>query len=418
MTHRTISLSQVDADALEVALRIRRHGGESFLVGGAVRDLLLGRRVGDYDIASNLEPLQVAKLFPFSVPTGIAHGTVTVWLNAKGEGHGYEVTTYRGDVGYSDGRRPDRVEFKQTIEEDLARRDFTINAIAAQPQTGVLVDPYAGLIDLEQRLLRAVRDPLERFGEDGLRPMRAVRFAAQLGFAVEPLTFAAIAPSLPVTERVSVERLRDELMKLLGAPKPSVGLTLMRASGLMRVVLPELIHPTPVWDELLSSVDAATQPHVRLAALLHAAGADTAEHVMRRLKFSNNERERLCHLLRESDCAYVPEWSDGEVRRFIARVGPEHLDAWLELRAARAGHGDVAALRARLTAVMGQAGALSVKELAVDGADVMRVLGVGPSRAVKDTLDGLLRLVQDTPSRNNRAELLAELERMKVSHDR
>ena len=426
-------------------------GGEAFVVGGAVRDLLRGKTPGDFDLATNLAPAEVQKRFPFSVPTGIDHGTVTVWLNARGEGPGMEITTYRGEGGYSDGRHPDRIFFVSRIEDDLARRDFTINAIALSPLDGRLVDPFGGQLDLQARVLRAVGDPLVRFREDGLRSMRAVRFAATLEFVIEPLTFAAIAQTLDVTARVAAERLRDELLKMLTAPKPSQGFALMRDSGLLKLVLPELLegvgmtqnhhHAYSVYDHVMACVDAAEGRTARLGALFHDiakprtrapkesapgefsfykhehVGADLTDEVMRRLRFSNEERDKVTGLVRNHMFWYDASWSPGTVRRFVRRVGEQNLqDLYALRRADIAGRGrsedpqsELAALETRVDAVLAESRAMKITDLAIDGEDVMRLSGRGPGRYVRDALEALLERVLEDPSLNAREALLAAL---------
>src|SRR3954451_9207303 len=203
-------------DVLALCRRLREAGHQAHLVGGGVRDLLLGRGPADFDVATSAHPDEVMRLFGqrYAIPTGLQHGTVTVLAS---EERPVEVTTYRGEGEYLDGRRPSSVHFGATLEEDLARRDFTMNAIAYDPIDDVLADPFAGRADLAARLVRAVGDPVARFREDGLRPMRAVRQAAQLGFTIDPPTAAAIPAALDSFRKVSAERIRDELCKLLAS---------------------------------------------------------------------------------------------------------------------------------------------------------------------------------------------------------
>ena len=211
-------------------------GKACFLVGGAVRDYLLGREVSDFDAASDALPDEVARLYKRVIPTGIKHGTVTVLF----KGLEIEVTTFRTESGYADGRHPDKVLFASSIEEDLSRRDFTINAMAFDLADKSLLDPHGGRADLAARLVRAVGDPLERFREDGLRPLRALRFAAQLGFEIEAATLDAIGPSINRFRLVSNERVREELQKMLLAEQPSRGLRLLEMTGLLAEISPEL----------------------------------------------------------------------------------------------------------------------------------------------------------------------------------
>ena len=227
----------IPTEVVELCHRLRQDGFEAYLVGGGVRDLLLGRQVHDWDVATSALPGDVQRLFRRTIPVGIQHGTVAVVL-PLGQ---VEVTTYRGEGAYSDGRHPDSVSFVRTLDEDLQRRDLTINAMALDPIERRVVDPMGGERDLMRRVVRAVGQPRERFAEDGLRTMRAIRFAAVLQFAMDPATQEAISLTLDAFRKVSRERVRDELLKILDARLPSVGLELMRETGLLEQVLPELL---------------------------------------------------------------------------------------------------------------------------------------------------------------------------------
>jgi tRNA nucleotidyltransferase (CCA-adding enzyme) len=213
----------VNKNAFRVCKCLNDSGYEAWLVGGAVRDSIMGKEAHDWDIATNAKPEEVVRLFSKVIETGIKHGTVTVMMN----GEGFEVTTYRGEGTYSDGRRPDDVQFLNTIEEDLARRDFTINAIAYDPIACVFRDPFLGRNDIDRCLIRAVGNPHKRFAEDGLRVLRAARFAATLRFEIELETYQAINPSLRSYTKVSAERIRDEWLKIMSAREPSVAFKIM-----------------------------------------------------------------------------------------------------------------------------------------------------------------------------------------------
>jgi tRNA nucleotidyltransferase (CCA-adding enzyme) len=396
-----------------------------------------------------------------TIPTGEKHGTVTVLVDrpsaAPGEARDpVEVTTYRGEGAYSDGRRPDDVTFVRSLTEDLKRRDFTMNAIAYDPIDDRLADPFGGRDDLSRGLIRAVGAARERFREDGLRAMRAVRFAAQLHFRLEPETEAAITEALDVFRRVSAERVRDELLKLLCSDRPSVGLELMRTTGLLGAVLPELLegvglqqnrhHRHDVWGHTVTAVDAtplgsARGPAwlVRMAALLHdvakprtaqprvdapsehtfyrheLVGAEMTEQIARRLKLATDERQALVNLVLNHMFWYTPEWTDGTVRRFISRVGQEALPDLFALREGdvRArGRGEdpaaeLAALKARVVKELEQAAALKVSDLAIGGAEVMSALGCPPGPVVGEVLRQLLERVLDDASLNTREQLIS-----------
>ncbi len=434
----------IPASLEELARVFRQHGRQCYLVGGAIRDMLLGRPSTDYDIATDARPQEVQGMFRRVIPTGIKHGTVTVLFR----GRRFEVTTFRIDREYLDGRRPDSVEFTPSIEEDLRRRDFTVNAIAYDLATRRLLDPHGGRADLHRRLIRAIGDPLERFREDGLRPVRACRFAAQFGFSVEPATFAAIPASLDTVRKVSGERIREELVRLLGAPQPSQGFRLMASCGLLELLLPELasgagveqraLHCFDVLEHSLRSCDAAEPGNlpVRLAALLHdigkpaamrreadgdlsfhgheRLGAELTGGLLERLRFPNQLIQKTCHLIRHHMFNYTEEWSDAAVRRFVARVGEEHLPDLLALRRAdQVGTcGDsspsaaLAAFSRRLERVLAAGRALSLRDLAVDGRDLMQALGLPSGPQVGVLLGQLLESVLEDPALNTRETLL------------
>ena len=460
---------------------------EVFLVGGAIRDLLLGRDAHDFDIATSARPEEVTRVFGrrHTIPTGAAHGTVTVVVEkeiAAAAGmrtNHLEVTTFRGEGAYADGRRPDAVVFLRDIVEDLRRRDFTINAMAIDPRGLALrppvctvVDPFGGRADLDAGIIRAVGDARSRFAEDGLRVMRAVRFAAQLGFALDPETLAAIPAALQVFRRVSMERVRDELLKILASPRPSVGLRLMHQTGMLAEVIPELLesvgcvqnrfHAHDVFDHTLHSVDTTPlglgdpaapsdppDPIVRLATLLHDVakprtaapkedapgefsffrhehlGARMADDICRRLKLSNKDRERVVALVENHMFWYAPDWSDGAVRRFIGRVGEELLPDLFALRVGDVcgrGRGEdpeaeIAALKVRIAHELASQRAVKITDLVIDGGDVMRVLGRRPGPIVGVVLRRLLDRVLDDPSLNERATLEAMIPSVAQAED-
>jgi len=446
---------QIPADVRALARRLHDAGFEAYLVGGGVRDMLLGRPPADFDLATDARPEKVLEIFgrSFAIPTGLQHGTVTVLTGADpATRRSVEVTTFRGEGAYLDGRRPSSVTYVSTLDEDLSRRDFTMNAIALEPLTGAIADPFGGRADLERKLVRAVGDPLARFREDGLRPMRAVRQAAQLGFDIEPATLDAIAPALDVFAKVSAERVRDELLKLLASPRPSVGLALMHRTGLLAEVLPEILegvgcaqnryHKHDVFGHTLAVVDATRgDAIVRLGALLHDVGKprarqpregapgeysffnheyvgkDMADAIGRRLKLSTAERARVVAMVEHHMFFYKPEWTDGTVRRFVKRVGADLLGALFALREGDVlGRGfgedperELGELRRRIAEVAASDAALRVTDLAINGQDVMRVLGVPPGREIGVVLERLLELVLDDPSLNTRETLEALL---------
>ena len=448
----TVDARLIPADVVGVCQRLHEAGHEAHLVGGGVRDLVLGREPKDFDVATSAHPQAVMDLFGqrFAIPTGLQHGTVTVLTGRPPAGRAVEVTTFRGEGQYLDGRRPSSVEFGKTLPEDLARRDFTMNAIAYDPLAERLTDPFEGRLDLQRKLVRAVGDPLQRFAEDGLRPMRAVRQATQLGFDIDPPTAQAIPPTMGSFRKVSAERIRDELFKILASAAPARGLELLRSTGLLEATMPELLegvgcvqnrfHRYDVWGHTMATLAAASVPDpvLRLGALLHDVGkprsrqpkedapgeysfwkhefvgAEMAVTIGQRLKLANAERESVRLLVANHMFFYTPEWTDGTVRRFVKRVGVESLPALLALREADvAGRGfgedpekETKELRGRVEAVASADAALKVTDLAINGRDVMTALGRPAGRVVGLVLEGLLDRVLDEPELNTRQRLL------------
>jgi tRNA nucleotidyltransferase (CCA-adding enzyme) len=455
-SRETVDRHLIPVEVIALCDRLRLAGHEAHLVGGGIRDLLLGRVPADFDVATSARPEEVVALFgaTFAIPTGLQHGTVTVLSGQGASRLAVEVTTFRGEGAYLDGRRPSSVTYVSSLAEDLSRRDFTMNAVGYDPIADTLTDPFDGREDLARRLIRAVGDPVQRFREDGLRPMRAVRQATQLGFTIDPPTLAAIGETRDVFRKVSAERIRDELLKLLAAPRPSHGLELMRATGLMADVLPELLegvgvtqnrfHKHDVYQHTLSVVDnthgdRATLAIVRLGALLHDigkprarqpregapgefsffkheyVGADMTDAVARRLKLSVADRERVVAMVSNHMFFYSPDWTDGTVRRFVRRVGSDALPALFALREGDiAGRGfdedpdvELGELRRRIAQVAAADAALRITDLAIDGKAVMQILGVAPGRIIGVVLERLLELVLDDPALNDVEKLSA-----------
>lgn len=437
---------------------LHQAGHQAWVVGGAVRDLFLGRPIKDWDIATSATPAEVKKTFgaSFTIPTGEKHGTVTVLVRRPdGQREPIEVTTFRGDGAYTDGRRPDEIRYVDTIEEDLSRRDFTINAIAYDPLTQRLADPFDGQGDLLRQRLRAVGVADDRFAEDGLRAMRAIRFSSQLGFALDAATHTAITNQRHVFAKVAVERIHDELVKILDSPRPAHGIRLAHETTLLSIFLPEIeegvglhqnrYHAFDVWGHNLAALDAAERHSVlgptwlvRLAALLHdvgkprtaqphpdaasdhtfynheIVGAEMADTLLRRLRFANDEREHLCALIRHHMWCYTPEWTDGAVRRFMARVGPKLLPDLFALRRADImgkGHGEdpdveLVDIKQRVADQEARQSALSVGDLAVTGKDLMAALAIPPGPVIGRVLRAMLDRVLEDAALNDRDRLL------------
>ena len=434
-----------------------QHGYKAYLVGGAVRDMLMEKEPHDWDVTTDATPEQVMSIFRKVIPTGIAHGTVTVHF-MKNE---IEVTTFRTESDYSDGRHPDKVEYTGNIEEDLSRRDFTINAIASYLGDGTITDPFHGRDDIKRKVIRTVGNPLERFSEDGLRPVRAVRFSAQLGFEIERETLKAISEPeiLKKTSGISLERFRDELLKLMKAEKPSAGLKLMEESGILDIFIPEFkkcrgciqgdfrgYHQFDVLDHLFYACDGApaSKQNVRLAALFHDIGKPDVKRVIPtpqgdqftfynheaksqqitkeilfRLKFSNAEIANICHLVVNHMFNYTQDWTDAAVRRFLAKIHEENLEDLYDLRLADIYGMNNAPVRgqdSRTIALLNELkdrisketeknSVLSLKQLAVNGKDLMKN-GISAGKDLGFVLNQLLETVMEDPSQNEKEQLI------------
>ncbi|MBO7094605.1 MAG: HDIG domain-containing protein [Spirochaetia bacterium] len=419
-------------------------GYEVYLVGGAVRNLKRGLPPDDYDFTTNATPQQVITLFRKVIPTGIEHGTVTVLF----KGSSFEVTTYRMDGKYSNFRHPDSITYCTDIYEDLKRRDFTINAMAIDVRNDSLIDVHGGMEDLKKGIVRAIGNPNERFAEDGLRILRACRFAAQLDFQIEPVTLQGMINNKDHLENISKERIRDELLKTMTADHPSTAFLYMQKTEILEYVLPELLegvgieqrdrHQFDVFHHSLYSCDFIEKdPVLRMAALLHDigkprcfkvrdgintfyghenVGAEMAHEILRRLKFSKADENRICHLIQNHMFHYTEEWSDGAVRRFIARVGIENLSDLFKLRFAdRAGAaGDKSfactpediALSRRVDAIVKETPALKLGDLAVNGQMLLKEAGIPKGPAMGLVLNYLLEAVMDDPAMNTKEQLL------------
>jgi tRNA nucleotidyltransferase (CCA-adding enzyme) len=419
------------------------HGYEAYAVGGCVRDSLLGRNPQDWDITTSATPEQVKALFPRTIDTGIAHGTVTVMLDRTG----YEVTTYRIDGEYEDARHPKEVMFTSNLLEDLKRRDFTINAMAYNETDG-LVDAFDGIGDLKEGIIRCVGDPVERFTEDALRMLRAVRFAAQLGFSVEERTRQAVTLLAGTIAKVSAERIQMEMNKLLVSAHPEE-IRQAYALGLTKVFLPEFDvmmetdqnskhHLYTVGEHTIRVLQNCRADRVlRLAALFHdvakpackttdvdgrnhfkghpAVGAEMAVDILRRLKYDNATIDRVAVLVRYHDDR--PELTAKNIRRAMNRIGTEHIPMLLELKRAdvlaqsmyereeKLAHIDT--FEALYRESMEQKDCVTVKDLAIGGRDLIAI-GMKPGPKIGETLDVLLDAVLEDPGLNT-PEKLTEL---------
>lgn len=418
-------------------------GYEAYVVGGCVRDSILGRSPDDWDITTSAKPEEVKALFRRTVDTGLIHGTVTVMLDKEG----FEVTTYRVDGEYEDGRHPKEVSFTASLEEDLKRRDFTINAMAYNPKRG-LVDLFGGVQDMENRIIRCVGNPLERFTEDALRILRAVRFSAQLGFSIEGETLKAISVLAPNLKYVSAERIQVELLKLLVSPHPDYLRTAYEA-GITKEILPEFDrcmeteqntphHCYNVGEHTLQSLlNIRADKVLRLTMLLHDFGKpvvkrtdeDGRDHfkthgpegekmavsILRRLKMDNDTIRKVRSLIKWHD--YRPKGEAVSVRKAISLIGEELFPLYLEVQKA-----DILAQSAyrreeklaRLTAVsalyeeiLDRGQCISLKTMALTGRDLIDA-GYTPGKELREILEKLLVHVLENPE-DNKKEILLKL---------
>ncbi len=451
----------------EILQKVEKAGFKIYIVGGAVRDILMGKIVYDWDFTSNATPQDLLKIFPNAFYDN-KYGTVGIPAKKEGE-RPYEITTFRREYSYSDARRPDKVHWGKSLEEDLKRRDFTINAMALKKE-GLrikkqslgrleiefqLIDLYNGQKDLQKKLIRAVGNPLERFSEDALRMMRAVRIGAELGFKIEEKTLNAIKQNVSLINKISRERIRDELLKILKSPAPYEGMLLFRESGLMQEIIPEMEktfgvdqkspgrhHIYDVGTHSLLSLKAcpSTDPIVRFATLIHDIGkpqtykkhknkvitfynheivsARIAKQIADRLRFSNKQKEKLVTLVRWHQFSVDEKQTDSAIRRFIRRVGLENIEDILALRIGdRLGGGAsetswrLEEFKKRLIEVQKQP--FTVHDLKITGHDVMRELDIKPSPRVGEVLQKLFEEVLEQKLPNEKEALLKRLQELK-----
>jgi len=429
---------EIPSIVIDISGKLIKNGYQAFIVGGAIRDSLLGCQAKDWDVATNAMPEKIRGLFPEMTSFNLKHGTVTLVFR----GRNFEVTTFRGVRGFS-----------SSIEEDLAHRDFTFNAMAYDIINNRIIDPFGGKEDMTEKVVRAVLNPSERFDEDPLRMMRAIRFSLELGYAIEPETLIAINSMAEAIDRVAKERIRDELLRILMVKKPSVGLSLMRKSGLLKGILSEIVegyrkrqnnyHKYTIYRHTIETVDSIErEPILRLSALFHdiakprvrekiegrwkflghaAASAELAREIMMRLKFSNEWIARVTGLVNNHMFDYKQELSDRAVRRFIKKIGADNVDYLIALRKADdLAHGwgrdfekNIEEFKNRINAQIKKSYPFSISDLAVDGHDVMKVKGLKPGPKVGQILNQLLEVVIEKPECNRKDKLIEILEDMK-----
>ncbi len=438
MKHNPIILPP---NAESIIQRLNENGYSAYVVGGCVRDSLLGRKPGDWDITTSATPAQIKQIFTKTVDTGLKHGTVTVLLDRVP----YEVTTYRIDGEYIDYRRPESVEYTSDLLEDLKRRDFTMNAMAYHPKEG-LIDAFNGMQDLQKRIIRCVGVAHQRFKEDALRMLRAVRFSAQLNFTIEQETKQAIIDMAPLIKNVSAERIQVELTKILLSNNPEKLITLHEL-GLMTFVLPEFIpcihneqkhpyHAYPIDRHIIKSVRLIeSNPHLRWTMLLHDIGkpktkrtdeegithfhghqevsADIAKQVLRRLKFDNATIQTVVKLVTYHD--YRFKVHPKNVRKAIYKVGEALFEDYLKVQSAdiRAQHPNlieeriikINTIREMAEMIKKENECVSLKQLAVNGHDLIQI-GIVEGKRIGEILKQLLDLVIEDPEKNTRTILL------------
>lgn len=455
-------------DSLAKIVDIFRKAGYSlYLVGGCVRNMLLDHPVKDWDLATDATPEQMLSLFPDAFYDN-SFGTVGIPTDKDTENQMViEVTTFRTEQGYSDKRHPDTVSWGKTIEEDLARRDFTINAMAL-PLTKLstinyqlstdLIDPFNGQKDLKKKLIRAVGDPQERFKEDALRLMRAIRFATQLSFSIEENTLNAITQDSSLLTHIAKERIRDELLKILASDYPYEGIMLLKNTGLIQNILPELLegidisqkrpgrhHTTDVFEHNVFSLKfcPSADPLVRFATLIHdvgkprvaakdpegyvifhnheIVGAKMASVIADRLRFSKKDKEKIYKLIRWHMFTVDEHITDSAIRRFIRHIGVENVQDMMDLRIGdRLGGGTQTAESWRLKLFKKRVeeqlapAPFSINDLAIDGNDIMKELSLKPGRQIGDLLQKLFEEVDEDLSKNNKEYLIS---RMKELHN-
>lgn len=426
----------------EVLRKLNNYGCEAYIVGGAVRDILMGKVPMDWDIATEAEPETVKRIFDKTVDTGIKHGTVMVLL----DGNQVEVTTYRSEGEYSDFRRPDKVEFVRSLREDLSRRDFTMNAIAYSPKEGYK-DYNNGIDDIKNKIIRCVGKPDERFSQDALRMMRAIRFSCELNFQIEQLTFDAIRKNAYLIKMISNERIRDELNRILVSEKPSKGINIMLETGLLDIILPELAdckdlkqenphHRYDVYDHIINSLDnIRPELHLRLIMLMHdlgklktktidksgichfyghqAVSAKIAEKILHRLRYDNKISKKVLCLIKCHDEKFKSDKLS--VRKAVNKIGIEHFQDYINVREADIKAQSSNFMKDKLyninlvqklfNEIIRDKEPLVLKDLKVNGKD-LKGIGIVEGKKIKNTLDYLMERVLEEPELNEAKILL------------
>jgi putative nucleotidyltransferase with HDIG domain len=449
--------SVIPESVLKTYETLEKNGFEAYFVGGSVRDLILKRKIKDWDMTTNATPEQILKVFPNGFYDN-EFGTVGIPLKIDNEDHIVEITTFRTEKDYKDNRHPETVTWGKTLEEDLSRRDFTINAIAlkiGEKNVFELIDPHNGEKDLNKKILKAVGDPNIRFKEDALRLLRAIRIATELGFKIENKTWEKIIEDTPLIKNISAERIRAELLRILASENPYEGIMLLKDSGLLKFILPELLdgvefsqvrpgrhHTTDVFTHNLMALKLcpSKDPIVRFAALLHdvgkpksadkdkeglvifhnheVVGAKISGEICDRLKFSKIEKARIVNLIRWHMFGVNENQTDSAIRRFIRKIGVENVQDMMDIRIAdRLGSGRpkdswrLKLFREKVEEQLKPA-KFSVNDLAIDGNDIMKMLQIKPGPKVGEILQKLFEEVDEDLSKNNKEFLLNRIKKL------
>ncbi len=431
----------------DIMSKFQKENLEIYVVGGAVRDLIMGNITKDWDFTTNAPPEKILEIIPDGFYDNIFG---TVGYVVEGFDKPFEITTFRTEKGYSDSRHPDEITWGKTLQEDLMRRDFTINSMAVDPN-GNLIDEFGGKSDLDNKTIKTVGEPEERFSEDALRMMRAIRIASELGFVIEELTFEAIKKNSALIDKIAKERIRDEFFKILESPNPYEGIMMFKNSGLMDRILPELSkcfgveqkspgrhHIYDVGTHLVMSLKycKSQDPVTRFATLIHDIGKPQtyrknsnglitfynhemvstriAENISDRLRFSNKEKDKFVRLVRWHQFTVDENQTDSALRRFLKNVGLENVEDMLALRVAdRLGGGAretswrLEEFKARLIEVQKQP--FAIKDLKINGLDVMKELGIEPGPKVGEILEAIFKDVVENNVVNEREDLLVKL---------
>jgi len=434
-----IDKSKIPDEALYVLNKLKENSHESYLCGGAIRDLILNKTPKDFDITTQAFPEQVMQLFNHTIPTGLEHGTITIMVNKIP----IEVTTFRSDGEYTDSRKPDSVKFGVSVKEDVLRRDFTINGLLYDGEK--VIDLVYGKGDILNKVIRCIGHPYDIFNDDALRMMRCIRFSCQLDFKIHYVAREGIIDNAHLIKNISQERIRDELVKILMSNKPSEGIFLLSKLGILQYILPELqlcvgfdqhnkYHSKNVFNHILKVLESTPCVlNIRLAALFHdiskpetftmgedmaghffqhhKVGADKTREIMKRLKFDNEAIDNVCILVYEHMARY-PKLREGSVKKLLKRLGEHNVNDLINLQIADIigskppfDFENVVLLKNELKRIIEFKEPIAVNQLAINGHDLIK-LGIKPGKRMGEILNELLGLVMDKPEMNTKEQLL------------